>query len=109
VKEKPNLVFIFTDEQAAKTMAAYGNKMIETPNLNKLADESIVFENTYVTQPVCTPSRSTLMTGFIHIMLDIWREMASQDQVEETVTDPIRTVITPEGWKFNYSQRSCII
>ncbi len=63
MEKKPNLLFIFTDEQAAKTMAAYGNKMIETPNLNKLANESIVFENAYVTQPVCTPSRSTLMTG----------------------------------------------
>lgn len=63
MKRKPNLVFIFTDEQAADTMAAYGNKRIHTPHMNRLAHESIVFRNAYVTQPVCTPSRSTLVTG----------------------------------------------
>jgi len=59
----PNLLFLFTDEQRADTMAAYGNERIQTPNLNRLAAESIVFERAYVTQPVCTPSRSTIMTG----------------------------------------------
>ncbi len=60
---KPNLVFIWTDEQRFDTMAAYGNDYIKTPNLNALAEESFVFRNAYVTQPVCTPSRSTVMTG----------------------------------------------
>ena len=60
---KPNLLFLWTDEQRADTMAAYGNHQIKTPNLNKLASESVVFENAYVSQPVCTPSRSTVMTG----------------------------------------------
>ena len=59
----PNLLFIFTDEQRADTMAAYGNRKIDTPNLNRLAGESVVFEKCYVTQSVCTPSRSTIMTG----------------------------------------------
>jgi arylsulfatase A-like enzyme len=44
-------------------MAAYGNETIHTPNLNRLASESVVFRNAYVSQPVCTPSRSTVMTG----------------------------------------------
>ncbi len=59
----PNLLFLFTDEQRYDTLAAYGNELIEMPNLNRLAEESWVFERAYVTQPVCTPSRSTLMTG----------------------------------------------
>jgi arylsulfatase A-like enzyme len=59
----PNLLFIWTDEQRADTMAAYGNAKIHAPNLNKLASESVVFRNAYVTQPVCTPSRSSVMTG----------------------------------------------
>lgn len=62
-KRKPNLVFIWTDEQRADTMAAYGNTRIHAPNLNKLAAESVVFEKAYVTQPVCTPNRSAVMTG----------------------------------------------
>lgn len=60
---KPNLLFIWTDEQRADTMAVYGNRKIKMPNLNKLASESVVFKKAYVTQPVCTPSRSSVMTG----------------------------------------------
>jgi len=60
---KRNLLFLFTDEQRADTMDAYGNSLIETPNLNRLASESVVFERPYVTQPVCTPSRSSLLCG----------------------------------------------
>lgn len=60
---KPNLLFIWTDEQRADTMAAYDNTKIHVPNLNKLASESFVFKRTYVTQPVCSPSRGSVMTG----------------------------------------------
>lgn len=60
---KPNLLFIWTDEQRADTMAAYGNTKIHAPNLNKLAAQSVVFERAYVTQPVCTPNRAAVMTG----------------------------------------------
>ena len=62
-RRKPNLLFIWTDEQQAGTMGAYGNNIIKTPNLDKLARESFVFKNAYVTQPVSTPSRASIMTG----------------------------------------------
>ena len=61
--ERPNILFIFTDQQRADTMACYGNELIDTPNLNALADQSFVFDNAYVSSPICTPSRSTIMTG----------------------------------------------
>lgn len=60
---KPNLLYIFTDQQRADTLQCYGNEEIQTPALNGLADESFVFENAYVSQPVCSPSRATMMTG----------------------------------------------
>jgi arylsulfatase len=60
---KPNLLFIFTDQQRADTMRCYGNDHIDTPNLNTLADKSYVFENAYVSQPVCSPSRATMLCG----------------------------------------------
>lgn len=62
-KRKPNLLFIWTDEQRADTMAVYGNKKIKTPALNKLAEQSFVFLKSYVTQAVSTPSRCSVMTG----------------------------------------------
>lgn len=62
-KQKTNLLFIWTDQQRFDTMKAYGNDLIKAPNLDKLAASSVVFKRAYVTQPVCTPSRSTVMTG----------------------------------------------
>jgi arylsulfatase A-like enzyme len=60
---KPNLVLFLPDQQRADTIARYGGVKVHAPNLNKLASEAVVFERTYVTHPVCTPSRSSLMTG----------------------------------------------
>jgi arylsulfatase A-like enzyme len=60
---KPNLVLFLPDQQRADTIARYGGAQVHAPNLNKLASESVIFERTYVTHPVCTPSRSSLMSG----------------------------------------------
>tara|TARA_B100000809_G_scaffold266704_1_gene330881 strand:- start:3434 stop:4942 length:1509 start_codon:yes stop_codon:yes gene_type:complete len=62
-KTHPNLVYIFTDQQRADTMSAYGNDWINAPNLNRFSGQSFVFESAYVSSPICTPSRSTQMTG----------------------------------------------
>ncbi len=61
--DKPNLLFLWTDQQRANTMAVYGNHRFRVPVMNDLASRSVVFEKAYVSQPVCTPSRSTIMTG----------------------------------------------
>ena len=60
---KPNLLFILTDQQRADSLACYGNTYLQVPNLNRLAEASFVFEHAYVSQPVCSPSRATLLTG----------------------------------------------
>jgi arylsulfatase A-like enzyme len=60
---KPNLVLFLPDQQRADTIACDGGAKVHAPNLNRLASESVIFERTYVTHPVCTPSRSSLMTG----------------------------------------------
>jgi arylsulfatase A-like enzyme len=62
-RRKPNLILFLPDQQRADTIACYGGVKVHAPNLNKLASESVVFERAYVTHPVCTPSRSSLMTG----------------------------------------------
>ena len=61
--DQPNILFLWTDEQRPDTFAAYGNTRFRMPVLNRLARESVVFDRHYVTQPVCTPSRSSILTG----------------------------------------------
>ena len=58
-----NLVFILTDQQRFDTMAAYGNDVIQTPHLNALTSEAMVFKRAYVTYPVCSPARASILTG----------------------------------------------
>ncbi len=60
---RANLLFICTDGQAANTVGAYGNSLVRTPYIDSLAARSVVFDRAYVTQPVCTASRSSIMTG----------------------------------------------
>ena len=64
ISKRPlNLVIFLPDQQRVDTLACYGNEKVHAPNLNKLAADSVVFQRPYVTQPVCSPSRATLMTG----------------------------------------------
>ncbi len=60
---KPNLIVLLPDQLRADTLACYGSRRSIAPNLDQLASQSFIFDQTYVTQPICTPSRSSLLTG----------------------------------------------
>lgn len=60
---KPNIVFILADQLRASSLPVYGEKQIETPNIDRLANEGVVFTNAVSSCPVCTPYRSMLLTG----------------------------------------------
>jgi len=59
----PNVVIIFTDDQGYQDVGCYGSLDISTPNLDQMAAEGIRFTNFYVSQPVCSASRASLLTG----------------------------------------------
>lgn len=59
----PNIVIIFTDDQGYQDLGCYGSPDIETPNIDRMAREGLRFTNFYVSQPVCSASRSSLLTG----------------------------------------------
>jgi arylsulfatase A-like enzyme len=63
LSRKSNLLVFLPDQQRADTIACYGASQVLAPNLDKLASQSFVFQQAYVTHPVCTPSRSSLLTG----------------------------------------------
>ena len=63
VQKKPNIIYIYTDQQHAKMMSCAGNKWLHTPAMDYLAENGIRFTRAYATNPVCSPSRVSLMTG----------------------------------------------
>ncbi|MDX1618471.1 MAG: sulfatase [Balneolaceae bacterium] len=61
--QSPNFIIIFTDDQGYGDLSSYGHPEIETPNIDRLAEEGMKFTDFYVPAPVCTPSRAALLTG----------------------------------------------
>lgn len=59
----PNIVFFFADDQSTNTLGCYGNKVVKTPNIDRLAEQGTRFENAFVCQPICWVSRTTILTG----------------------------------------------
>lgn len=62
-QEKPNIVFILVDDLGWADLGCYGSTFHDTPNLDKLADHSVLFTNAYAAHPVCSPTRAAIMTG----------------------------------------------
>ncbi len=62
-KSSPNILLIITDQQTAEAMSAVGNKDLRTPAMDKLAANGVRFTKAYCAQPLCTPSRSSIMSG----------------------------------------------
>jgi arylsulfatase A-like enzyme len=67
-KNRPNIIFIMSDDHAAHALSCYGSKINETPNLDRLAKEGMLFENCFCTNSICAPSRAVILTGkYSHI------------------------------------------
>jgi arylsulfatase A-like enzyme len=61
--QRPNIIFIMTDDHAAHALSCYGSKVNTTPQLDRLAAGGMRFDRAFVTNSICTPSRATLLTG----------------------------------------------
>jgi arylsulfatase A-like enzyme len=61
--DKPNILFIFSDDHAQRAISAYGSKVNQTPHLDRLAKEGARFTRSFCINSICTPSRATLLTG----------------------------------------------
>jgi len=62
VSKRPNILFIFSDQQHFQALG-FKNGFFDTPNLDRFAEESVVFDNCFCTTPQCSPTRSSIMTG----------------------------------------------
>jgi arylsulfatase A-like enzyme len=60
---RPNILYIMSDDHAAHAISAYGSRINQTPGIDRLAREGIRFDRVYATNSICTPSRATILTG----------------------------------------------
>ena len=63
MSDRPNIVFIMSDDHAAHAMSCYGSRVNQTPNLDRIADGGMRFDNCFCTNSICTPSRAVILSG----------------------------------------------
>jgi len=85
---RPNVIFILTDDQQFGLMGCTGNKIVQTPNLDQLAADGVLFTNAHVTSAICTPSRTSILT--------------SQFERKHGVNFNSGTSLAPEAWQETY-------
>ena len=61
--QKPNIVILIADDVSWDDLGCYGNTFVKTPHIDQLANDGILFKNTYLTTSSCSPSRNSIMTG----------------------------------------------
>ena len=63
INNKTNILFIMSDDHAYQAISAYDGRLIQTPNIDRIADEGMLFTNASVTNSICAPSRAVILTG----------------------------------------------
>ena len=69
---KPNLLYIHSDQHDPYVTGCYGDKVVQTPNLDSLAANGVVFENCYCPSPICVPSRMSMLSGRYPFENEVW-------------------------------------
>ncbi len=84
-QKRPNILFIMSDDHAYQAISAYNERLIHTPNIDRLAAEGMLFEKAYVTNSLCAPSRAVILTGK-HSHLNGLRDNSDQfDGTQQTI------------------------
>ena len=86
---KPNFIFILTDDQGYGDVNAHGHPYLKTPNINRLRSESVSFDNFYVS-PSCSPTRAALLTGMHEFRNGVTHTIIPRQQLHESA------VLVPE-------------
>jgi len=116
-ERKPNFVFIFIDDMGFKDLGFMGSRYYETPNIDKLAGEGVVFTNAYSNAPNCAPTRACLMSGQYtprHGIYTVGTPERGQSKLRKLIPTPNKTnldtrIITiPEALKQAGYTSACI-
>ncbi len=79
MENRPNFLVIMSDEHGAQFSGTYGHPLIETPNMDRLAEQGVTFENNYCNSPLCVPSRASFMTGQLVSKCETWDNTKALD------------------------------
>lgn len=94
-KQRPNFLLIMTDQQRADHLSCYGNAMLNTPNIDRIAEQGAAFEECYVASPASMPNRASLMTGRMPTLHGVRYDGISLDLRTRTFTD----VLAKNGYR----------
>ena len=102
--DKPNLLFIITDQQRSDALSIAGNTILETPNLDRLAKQGAYFKNAYSPYAVCCPARSSILTGHIAEKTKMrTNSLAYHPKEKGLMTMPtFDEILTDEGYHCEY-------
>lgn len=93
--KKSNIIILHTDQHRKDCIGCYGNTQVNTPNINSIANDGIIYNNSYCSYPVCTPSRYSLLTG-LHVNQHLGR---SNHSTIPSGLDTIPSVLKENGYK----------
>lgn len=98
--QPPNIVFFFTDDQTVSTLGCYGNPIVRTPNIDRLAQRGTRFENMFVSHSICWVSRTTILTGLVGRSFGTSAnpDQARSDAAEELYSD----LLHQRGYRTGY-------
>ena len=77
-QERPNIIWLMA-EDISLDLECYGMKGVKTPNLNRMAEEGVRFDNCFVTNPICSPSRSAMLTGTHQVKINAHHHRSNRD------------------------------
>ena len=95
--DKPNVIFIFVDDQGYYDLGCYGGKEFDSPRIDRMAAEGVRFTSYYAAAPICSPSRAGLLTGCYprRVGLAAWVQRADSRNGphadERTIAEPLRS------------------
>ncbi|RTE54022.1 DUF4976 domain-containing protein [Arenibacter aquaticus] len=77
-QESPNIIWLMAEDMSLD-LECYGMKGVRTPNLNKMAEQGVRFDNCFVTNPICSPSRSAMLTGTHQVQINAHHHRSNRD------------------------------
>ncbi|MHB9028419.1 MAG: sulfatase-like hydrolase/transferase [Candidatus Latescibacterota bacterium] len=106
-KEIRNILLLFADQHRQDCVGAYGNKVVQTPNLDRLARTGIRFNNAYTPAPVCTPARACVQTGqWAHNHGLIYNTGNAPSRARQNETNPnskyFSAILREKGWQLSH-------